>query len=113
MWLRQCSDDIRHARFTELWTLKEAFLKATGVGLSGLLSGLSFRFDEQARIEVSGPSKINLDEWHFALFAPDHDVRLGIAIQSAERPRSFSCQDEGDGRALAPIRSSIGGRGSS
>ena len=53
------------------------------------------------------------DEWHFALFAPDHDVRLGIAIQSAERPRSLSCQDEGDGRALAPFRSSIGGRGSS
>src|SRR5262249_16802022 len=26
-WLGRCSDDLRHIRFTELWTLKEAFIK--------------------------------------------------------------------------------------
>ena len=55
-WLRQCSGELRNIRFAELWTLKEAFLKAVGVGLSGSLASISFRFEEHARIEVSGPS---------------------------------------------------------
>jgi hypothetical protein len=52
-----------------------------------------------------------LGEWHFALFAPDKDVRLGIAIHNVERSRIFMCQDDDNGRKLVPIRSSIGARG--
>ena len=58
-WLRQCSDELRNIRFAELWTLKEAFLKAIGVGLSGSLTDVSFGFDEHARVEISGPSTID------------------------------------------------------
>jgi 4'-phosphopantetheinyl transferase len=105
-WLRQCSDELRNIRFAELWTLKEAFLKATGVGLSGSLSDISFRFDEPARIELSDPSSIDTHEWHFALFEPVYDVRLGIAIHNVARPLFFMRQDEGNGRTLAPIRMS-------
>jgi 4'-phosphopantetheinyl transferase len=103
-WLRQCSDELRNIRFAELWTLKEAFLKATGVGLSGSLTCGSFRFDEHARIEFSGPSTIDPHEWHFALFEPVYNMRLGIVIRSVARPRFFMRQDDGDGRTLAPIR---------
>ena len=53
-WLRRCSGELRNVRFAELWTLKEAFLKATGVGLSGSLSDASFRFHD-TNIEFSGP----------------------------------------------------------
>ncbi len=105
-WLRQCSDELRNIRFAELWTLKEAFLKAVGVGLSGSLTNVLFRFYEPARIEFSGPSTIDPHEWHFALFEPVYNVQLGIAIRSVARPRFFMRQDEGDGRALAPIRMS-------
>ena len=103
-WLRQCSVELRNIRFVELWTLKESFLKAIGVGLSGSLTDVSFRFDEHARIEISGPSTSDPHEWHFALFEPVYDVRLGIAVRSAERPRFFMRQYEGDGPALAAIR---------
>jgi len=102
--LRQCSDELRNIRFAELWTLKEAFLKAVGVGLSGSLACVSFRFDEHAGIEVSGPSTFDSNGWHFALFEPVYNVRLGIAIRSVARPRFFMRQDKGDGRTLAPIR---------
>jgi len=105
-WLRQYSDDLRNIRFAELWTLKEAFLKAVGVGLSGSLTNVSFRFREPARIEFSGPSTIDPHEWHFALFEPVYNVRLGIVVRSVARPRFFMRQEEGDGRALAPIRMS-------
>jgi len=103
-WLRQCSDELRIIRFAELWALKEAFLKAIGVGLSGSLACVSFRFDEHACIEVSGPTTFESHRWHFALFEPVYNVRLGIATRNVVRPRFFMSQDGGDGRTLAPIR---------
>jgi 4'-phosphopantetheinyl transferase len=105
-WLRQCSAELRNIHFVELWTLKEAFFKATGVGLSGSLTGVSFRFDENARIEFSGPSVIDTHEWHFALFEPVYNVRLGIVIRSIARPLFFMRQDGGAEHTLAPIRAS-------
>lgn len=102
-WLRQCSDELRNIRFAELWVLKEAFLKAVGVGLSGSLASVSFRFDERARIEVSAPSTFGSHGWHFALFEPAYNVRLGIATRNVVRPRFFIRQDEGDGHTLAPF----------
>jgi phosphopantetheinyl transferase len=103
-WSRHCSDELRNIRFAELWTLKEAFLKAVGVGLSESLTNVSFRFHEPACIQFSGPSTIDPHEWHFALFEPVYNVRLGIVVRSVARPRFFMRQDEGDGCALAPIR---------
>ncbi len=103
-WLRQCSDRLRTIYFAELWTLREAFLKAIGVGLSGSLTDVSFSFNEPGGIEFSGPSTIDPCEWHFALFEPVYNMRLGIGIRRATRPRICVLQDEGDGHALAPIR---------
>ena len=103
-WMRQCSDELRNVRFAELWTLKEAFLKAVGVGLFGSLTCVSFRFEVPARIEFSAPSTINPREWNFALFEPVTNVRLGIAINQVGRPRFLVRQDEGEGRTLIPIR---------
>ena len=73
---------------------KEAFLKAIGVGLSGSLTYVSFRFDQPARIEFSGRSTIDPHEWHFALFEPVNNVRLGIVIRSVARPRFFMRQEK-------------------
>jgi len=88
-WLRQCSDEMRHIRFAELWTLKEAFLKAVGVGLSGLRTCVSFRFKEPGRIEATGRLITDPREWHFALFEPVYNVRLSVAIRSVTPPRFF------------------------
>jgi len=99
-WLKQCSDQLRNVRFAELWTLKEAFLKAAGAGLSKLPTDVSFLFDEHARIKVSGPSTFDPDEWQFALFEPLTNVRLGVAIRNAKRSRFVMRQDQYDGTAV-------------
>ncbi len=104
--LRQYAEETQNIRFVELWTLKEAFVKAIGVGLSIPLTFVSFRFDERARIEFSGPSAIDSHDWHFALFEPVCKTRLGVAIRSVERPRFFLHQDPDNGFALAPVRTS-------
>jgi 4'-phosphopantetheinyl transferase len=83
--LRALSESMRLVRFTELWTLKEAYLKSVGVGLSGSLSAVSFQFDAAGSMDVTGPS--NPADCHFALFAPLPDVRLGVAVLGATPPR--------------------------
>ena len=105
VWLRQCSNELRNVRIIELWTLKEAYLKAIGVGLSGSLADISFRFDEPAQIEFMAPPANDPHEWHFALFEPFHDIRLGIAIRGVA-PRLCMSQYDGDERTLPPIRQS-------
>jgi len=105
-WLSKCSDELRNIRFAELWTLKEAFLKARGLGLSGSLTDVSFGFDEHARVEIFGSPTMDPLEWHAALFEPVCNVRLGLVIRSEAQPRLFLRQDKGDGRVLDPIRAS-------
>jgi len=92
-WLRRCSGDLYSTRFTELWTLKEAFLKAVGIGLSGSLAEASFRFHDGNRIELAAPSSGR--RWHFTLFEPTSDVRLAVAVQSI-RPRFLFENDDGN-----------------
>jgi phosphopantetheinyl transferase len=101
-WLRQCPDESRSIRFTELWTLKEAFLKAMGVGLSGSLACGSFHLDDDNRVEFSAPPDFEMRGWHFALFEPVRNVRLGVAVCSA-RPRFLVRDDQVNGRKLTPI----------
>src|SRR5262249_175165 len=105
-WLGRCSDDLRHIRFTELWTLKEAFIKAIGVGLSVSPSIISFQFEEPTCIGFSMPFTFQPHQWHFALFEPFRDVRLAIAIQSVTEARFMMRLYEDDERLLAPIRES-------
>jgi 4'-phosphopantetheinyl transferase len=93
-WLRRCSDGMRGGRFTELWTLKEAFLKATGVGLSGSLASVSFRFEEPGRIMFTLPPNIECAAWHFALFDLGSCTRLGVAVCGGWQPQ-FTVRGDG------------------
>jgi len=105
-WLSKSSDEVRNIRFAELWTLKEAFLKARGLGLSGSLTDVSFGFDEHSHVEIFGSPTTDPLEWHAALFEPVCNARLGLVIRSVAQPQLFMRQDKGDGRILDPIRAS-------
>jgi 4'-phosphopantetheinyl transferase len=85
--LRGCSEEARNIRLTELWTLKEAFLKAVGIGHFGSFTDISFRLDEHRNIEFSAPTIAGFQEWQFALFEPLADVRMSIAIAGSSPPR--------------------------
>jgi 4'-phosphopantetheinyl transferase len=74
--LSELPADSQRARFFEHWTLKEAYLKALGVGLEFEPREIELSLEPPDEIRA----KINKKEnWCFALYAPEPRYRLAMA----------------------------------
>jgi 4'-phosphopantetheinyl transferase len=94
----------RRVRFAELWTLKEAFVKAVGTGLSHPLDQVAFEWGDRGSLTVRSAT-VDAREWQFALFAPTPRHRLSIALKRPEGERFDVCiSTGGDGaRPCVPL----------
>jgi 4'-phosphopantetheinyl transferase len=84
--LRRKSEMQSPAWFFRLWTLKEAYIKAIGIGLSAPLQSFAFAFDPICIAFEAGISD-SPDNWQFALLATTREHVVAVA---ADRPAGTS-----------------------
>jgi 4'-phosphopantetheinyl transferase len=83
--------DARRDRFFDLWTLKEALVKALGTGMATALNRLAFTVDPDGRVSLDAPPDIDASAWQFGLLAPGPRYRLAVAARrSASQPAQFT-----------------------
>lgn len=82
-------EDRQRDRFFDYWTLKEAYMKARGEGISLGLGNFSFHIPEQGPIGISFSAQLEDDPaaWQFGLFRPKPDHRLACALRVPARQR--------------------------
>ena len=85
--LTALSDGERTARFVAYWTLKEAYVKARGGGLSIPLDSFTIRFDPSAgpRLVVDSPAPGSVDEWRLEVVDGGDAHTLAVATRHAGR----------------------------
>jgi 4'-phosphopantetheinyl transferase len=85
--LRSLPPGAQPSRFLEYWTLKEAYIKATGLGLSAPLDSFSFYQDPHGawQIEFDAGSDDDPARWKFWSFKTGvaHTTALAVALPSA------------------------------
>lgn len=80
----------RHTRFYELWTLKEAYVKARGLGLAMPLHTFSIRIDDGRAAVTFAPCAGDRDDaWQLRLEHIDDDYLLAVALARDGRDRAI------------------------
>ncbi len=73
----------QRSRFFEYWTLKEAYIKARGMGLALPLEQFSFHLEKGQPVRISFDPRLqdNSDSWQFAQFQPTSHHQVAAAIR--------------------------------
>lgn len=87
--LHACPQQQQEERFLQLWTHKEAYLKARGLGLALPLNGFSFVITEPDQTAVSFSPSVPDDplHWQFARARPSANHVLAVAARVGQGGR--------------------------
>jgi 4'-phosphopantetheinyl transferase len=86
--LRALAPASQRQRFFEIWTLKEAYLKARGLGFALAPQNARFDLGEPSRVRVRfmHEAEDRATDWWFALLNPQPGHTLALAARNGGRP---------------------------
>ena len=92
--LRALPELRRGQSFYELWTLKESYIKARGIGLSLGLSRFSFSVEgDRATVRFAEGFDDSAEAWDFRLFRPDERHVIATSVRRARAPLIIEIAD--------------------
>jgi len=79
----------QHKRFFDIWTLKESYIKARGMGLAIPLDGFSFHFPSERSIAFSTQAALGdkASRWQFWQFYPEPQFGAAVCAERVIRSR--------------------------
>ncbi|MBL4574196.1 MAG: 4'-phosphopantetheinyl transferase superfamily protein [Gammaproteobacteria bacterium] len=85
-------EDQQQSRFYDLWTLKEAYIKACGMGLAIPLQHFSYGFPGDDKLTVEFDTRRNDVEsaWQFWQVSAGPDFKLAIAAKAGEERQAHT-----------------------
>jgi 4'-phosphopantetheinyl transferase len=97
--------DEQPARFLSLWTLKEAWMKATGRGIAAGLGNAAFSLDGKHRVVGVHLAAHDRADWRFWQFTPTHEhvVALALRAPGAIRDANVSTYEWRPGTSANPL----------
>ncbi|MDQ6938868.1 MAG: 4'-phosphopantetheinyl transferase superfamily protein [Verrucomicrobiota bacterium] len=88
--LDQLTGEKWQQRFFQLWTLKEAYAKARGLGLGLPLQSISFDIESQDKVIAADRSDW---QFHLARVAPNHMLATALRRERSDAPYEFELRE--------------------
>ncbi len=85
--LRRLVGSAQRERFFRYWTLKEAYIKARGMGLALPLGSFSYLFDSPGEVSIQFADDLGdvTDDWQLGLWQTSTDHYLAAAIRRGQK----------------------------
>lgn len=87
--LRALPPEGQRARFFDYWTLKEAYIKARGLGLAIPLDRFAFLLEPDQAVRIAFDPRLDDDpaSWHFTRLRPTERHVAAIAVRARTAPK--------------------------